>query len=440
MAREFEQHQFFDAGNWQNVFYSAQIILEYYLADVLMKSDMSRVQWSSDAYAFRRRFELADSENGGNYETLGPSSLKLPFVNYWYENGKFWEPDDRPFSVNSQQMLKGDWDVGMPARLYAIAVKTPIIGTVYYSTDVDARLAYERLLWERQPKGPIQLSTTVKWKGVELGIPVFITFESVNFNPKFNETDWLKTQRMYPMQFVLTLRTYAIYYPHQKPIEGVNLSPTRPMPPYSTGARNSTGILGDDNIYLTESVLLNFATLKQWGISSLTPDEKETEEGIIQDMGKLALPLDTLATDLIDGAGNQVQFQSEPINGAVVDIVGGYFTAATDVFVNECAVDPTTITPTSFTINWVIRKPELQYLQDVTIYVPGQAPIQITDARIKDQVITGVYPNSEYHVIVLFHSTNGSAKDFHLLVNTANDPINPVPLKVRRGKLKGMTF
>ena len=438
MAREFEQHQFFDAGNWQNVFYSAQIILEYYLADVLLRSDLSRVQWSSDAYAFRRRFELADSENGGDYETLGPSSLKLPFANYWYENGKFWEPDDRPFSVNSQQMLKGEWGVGMPARLYAVAVKTPIIGTVYYSTDIDARLAYERLLWERQPKGPIQLSTTVKWKGVELGIPVFLTIESVNFNPKFNETDWLKSQRMYPLQFVFTLRTYAIYYPQQEPMAGVTLPATRPMPPYSTGARNSTGIPGDDNIYLTESVLLNFASLKQWGVALTT--EEEVAEGIIPDMGKIELPLDTSATDLVDDAGNSIQFQAETVNGAVVDIVGGYFTAATDVFVNECSVDPATITPTSFTVSWVIRPPELQYLQDVTIYVPGQVPIQITDPRVKNQVITGVYPNSEYHVIVLFHSTNGSAKDFHLAVTTANDPTNPTPLKVRRGKLRGMSW
>lgn len=426
MAREFTQTQFFDTQNWQNVYYSAQIPLEYYLADVLMKADLTRVQWSSDAYAFRRRFELADAQNGGDYSTLQPSSLNLPFVNYWYENGKFWEPDDRPFSVNSQQILKGQWQEGMPARLYAIAVKTPMIGTAYYSTDVDARMAYERLLWERQPKGPIQLSSAVKWKGVDLQIPVFLTFESVNFNPKFNETDWLKQQRMFPLQFNITLRTYAIYYPHQ--VNG--LSADRPMPPYSTGSRGEGAHHNDDNVYITESVLLNFAARKQWGSLS--------DEGIV-DMSVVDVnPLPT-DQDAADGE-TDVQYSSQEVNDAVVDIAAGYFTAATDVYVNECAVDPTTITQTSFAVHWVVRKSELQYLRDVTIYVPGQAPIVITDVHTKKQEITGLYPNSEYGVIVLFHSTNGSAKDFHLVVTTADDPANPTPLKRKRGKLKGMEF
>lgn len=430
MAREFEQSRFFDVSQWQNVYYAAQIQLEYYLADVLMRSDLSRVQWSSDAYAFRRRFELADSTNGGNLEAIQPSSLNLPFVNYWYENGKFWEPDDRPFAVNSQQILKGEWHEGMPARLYAIAVKTPIVGTVYYSSDTDARLAYERLLWERQPKGPIQLSTSVKWKGVDLGIPVFLTIESVNFNPKFTEIDWLKTQRMFPMQFVVTLRTYTVYYPQQTSL--ANLSPNRPMPPYSTGTRGD-GAGGDDQVYITESVLLNFASKKQWG--TLGDSEGVVDMSTIED---ITPPGPT--TDLEDDAGNPVQYESQTINDATVDIATGYFTAATDVYINECVVDPATITQTGFTINWVIRKAELQYLSDVTIYIPGQSPIKITDERIKQQAITGVYPNSEYHVIVLFHSTNGSAKDFHLTVTTANDPANPTPLKKRRGQLKGMSW
>lgn len=428
MAREFEQQRFFSTDQWQNVFYAAQIPLEYYLADILTLADLSRVQWSSDAYAFRRRFELADATNGGAFDDIQPSSLNLPFVNYWYENGKFWEPDDRPFAVNSQQILKGQWEEGMPARLYAIAVKTPIIGTVYYSTDIDARIAYERLLWERQPKGPIQLSTSIKWKGVDLAIPVFITFESVNFNPKFNETDWLKAQRMFPMQFVMSLRTYAIYYPQQTPI--VTLHPDRPMPPYSTGTRGE-GPGGDDSVYITESVLLNFAAKKQWG--TLDDSEGIIDMSIVEDTTPPGA-----ATDLTDSAGNPIQYESQTINNAVVDIATGYFTASTDVFVNECSI--ITIGQNTFTVKWVVRHAELQYLSDVTIYVPGQVPIKITDQRIRQQVISGLYPNSEYHVIVLFHSTNGSAKDFHLTATTANDPANPVPLKKRRGKLKGMEF
>jgi hypothetical protein len=429
VAQEIEQKGFFNPESWTNVYYAAQIPLEYYLADVLLKSDLTRVQWSSDAYAFRRRFELADATNGGDYTSIGPSSLDLPFVNYWYENGKFWEPDDRPFSVNSQQILKGQWFPGMPARLYAIAVKTPMVGTVYYSTDQDARMAYERLLWERQPKGPIQLSTSVKWKGVDLQIPVFITIESVNFNPKFTEVDWLKTQRMFPMQFSLTLRTYAIYYPIQN--SSANLSPDRPMPPYSTGTR-SEGPEGNDQVYITESVLLNFASKKQWG------DLDDSEGFVVINTVQNSEP--GSSTDLVDSNGNKIQYETQTINNAVVDIATGYFSASTDVYINECSIDPNSITIDSFTVSWNIRKTELANLADVTIYIPGQSSIRITDPKIQSQVISGLYPHSEYGIIVLFHSYNGNAKDFHLTAITADDPANPSPLKNRRGRLKGMSW
>ena len=114
MAREFTQASFFDHSTYANVYHAAKIPLEYFLADVLVRADMTRVQWSSDAYAFRRRFELADAQNGGDVASLQASNLNLPFVNYWYENGTFWQPDDRPFAVNSQQMLRGQWQKACP--------------------------------------------------------------------------------------------------------------------------------------------------------------------------------------------------------------------------------------------------------------------------------------------------------------------------------------
>jgi hypothetical protein len=202
------------------------------------------------------------------------------------------------------------------------------------------------------------------------------------------------------------------------------------MPPYGVGTR---GERSDDEIYITESVLLNFCAKKQWG--SLYDNEGVVDMSIVEDNTPPGA-----TTDLEDDAGNPIQYESQTINEGIVDIATGYFTAATDVYVNECSVDPASITQTGFTIGWLVRKAELQYLQDVTIYVPGQVPIKITDQRVKQQVITGVYPNSQYNVIVLFHSTNGSARDFHLSVTTANDPANPSIFKRRRGKLRGMEW
>lgn len=429
MAREFTQSTFFDHSTYSNVFYAAQIPLEYYLADVLMRTDLTRIQWSSDAYAFRRRFELSDSQNGGDFGAIQPSSLNLPFVNYWYENGVFWEPDDRPFSINSQQILRGQWEEGLPSRLYAIAVKTPMIATAYYSTDQDARLAYELLMWERQPKGPIQLSSSVTWKDTDIQIPVFVTIESVNFNPKFTEVDWLKTQRIFPMQIRMILRTYILYYPYQTPLVDTLPNP-RAMPPYAVGARG--GVDRDDQIYITEQVLLNFAALKQWGTLVNEPFTVRGTEP--EDLSQ-----QTDAIDIVDGE-DTVQYSTDSINDTTVDIITGYFSGSGGITINACEIDPDTITTTSCTLSWNVPITDLPNLIDVTILVPGQVPIRITDPNITSQVITGLYANSQYDITVLFHTASGIIQDFHLSVTTANDPNNSVPLSRKKGRLKGMEW
>jgi hypothetical protein len=234
---------------------------------------------------------------------------------------------------------------------------------------------------------------------------------------------------MFPIQIKMVVRTYVLAYPHQKPL--VDLSDTRPQPPYNTG-RLDYG--SDDKIYITEQVLLNFAAVKQWG----TLNDGEDISGMVGtnpgDYYTQNASLDE--KDGVDGA----LYTSKSINDTVLDIVTGYFSSTEEVYVNACEVDPKSITQTSFKLSWAIRKSELKYLQDVTIKVPGQPEIIITDERIKNQVISGLYPNSEYDVLVLFHSTNGGVRDFHLHVTTANDPNNPTPLKRRRGKLKGMEW
>jgi len=302
--------------------------------------------------------------------------------------------------------------------------------TVYYSTDKDARLAYELLMWERQPKGPVQLTSSVTWKGADVQIPVFVTIDDVNFNPKFNETDWLKSQRMFPLQLQMTVRTYIIYFPRQTSLVPEINSLIRKMPPYATGAREEEG---DGTAYITEQVVLNFAAMKQWG--SLDSGEAFTVSGTqSEDYTQQAVDIDS-----IDGS-DTYQYTTDSINDTTIDIVTGYFTPTTDLQINALQVDPETITTTSFLLTWDINPADLENFKDITIMVPGQVPIRITDPTITSYLVTGVYPDSTYDVTALFHSLSGGVRDLHISVTTASDPANPVPHKNRRGKLRGMTW
>jgi hypothetical protein len=411
MAREFAQSKFFDHSRYTNVYYASQIPLEYFIANVLLRGDLSRVVFTSDDMIFRRRFQTADAQNGGNINDITPSSLNFPFAGYWY-NG-FWTPDDRIYSVQPMQMIRGTWEAGLPDYLRAMAVKNTFDVTALYARDDDARLAYEALLWEKIPKGPVQFSTRIKWKDVDLLMPTFFTIEDITFNDQYKEGDWLKQQRIIPFKFSITCRTYSIYMPAQLDVEGWQ----RDRAPYSTGAINTETV----PISITEEVILQFAASKGWG--TLT-EEFATEYD--------AFPVD----DPDDPDEEDTPYE------LIQEVTDGYFAGGKRLDILSFEVDPASITDTSCTITWEINPDDIIDFQSLKILIPGQDPIFIDDPAITSYTIDRVFPSSEYHIVGLFASKFDTITDFHITCTTLEDPNNPVgtPLVKRRGRLKGMTW
>jgi hypothetical protein len=427
MAREFIQSTFFDHSVHSNSYYAAQFVIEQFLADVLMRSDASRIVWASEPYMFRRRFELSDSQ-GGEFGTIKPTSLNFPFANYWYDSG-FWVPDDRPFAVQTKQILFGLWDETLPAYMRSIPVKTSFSINALYNRDDDARLAYELLMWEYLPRGPIQLATKLRWRDVDVPIPVYITIEDIAFNPQYNETDWLKTHRIVPLKFKITARTYMVGYPKQSKLSFDAIdAPQQPSadsselisPPFNRAIAQ----LDDNNIYITEQVILEFAAAKQWvDVDVLSVFEEE-------DVPEIAT----------DSSPNPIDDYVAEVKDVTMDIVTGYFSAAEDIIINTCFAD--IIGMTSFRLNWVIRTEDLQNISYIKIVVPGQSPVIIEDKSITSYVIAGLQPSSEYGVVLLLYGEGDTIRDFHLTVTTLDDPNNPVgaPLRKRLGRLRGMEW
>jgi len=425
MAQEFTQSFFFDQSTYSDTYNAAKIPLEYFLAETLLRGDLSRIAWTSTDMAFRRRMELNDTENGVNFTSeYKPTSLGFPFLSYWYTPGEFWEPDDRPASQSAAMMTRGLWEQGLPTYMRAMAVKTTFEATAYYDSDQDARVAYNKLLWETNPKGPIQFASSVSWRNVEVAVPSFFTIETPSFNPEYKEGDWLKKQRIFPVAMKITLRTYAIHYPHQLSLK------TGKYPEIATyGTGIATDV--DHQLSITERVLLAFAEEKAWIDSATT--------GNADPITDLSGAPETLADALIP---------SQPItdssgNVLLGDIAQAYFEATRDITINEVLIDPASITPTSFTINWVIRQADISFVSKITIAVPGRDPIVITDMATTSYTVTDLYNYSDYGVVIMFYSANGSIKDVHLSVKTLPEPGNAQVTKPRRrrlGLLKGQTL
>lgn len=414
MAREFTQKKFFNHNPFTNTYYASLLPLEYYVANVMMRGDLSRIVWSSDDMAFARRFLTVGSDNGADTTKIKPANLELPFANYWYDGG--WTPDDRIHATQPSQMINGTWQEGLPAYLRAMAVKGEFSFTAFYSRDDDARLAYDLLLWEHNPKGPAQFATHLQWEGIELAIPTFFTVSEPQFNPDFQESEWLKAQRIFPIKFNITIRSYSIHMTGQETFDGT----PRPFSTWNTGLPNKGG-----NVYITEESILNFAAAKGWGDLSDPPPAPG------QDLDK-ADPFTEVEQETLIADPRQI----------TSDLVTGYFQAPGDIEINYCRVKEGSVTQNAFELEWQIRPADRELFDYIKILVPGQAPAWIGDVSQTSYIMAGLYPNSDYHVIVLFYAKSGIVSDVMLNVQTLGDPDDPIkrPLRRKMGQLRGMEW
>jgi len=366
-----------------------------------------------------------DTNNGVNFKTIQASALGFPFITYWYENGKFWELDDRPNVQNTSQMVRGLWQAGLPTAMKAMAVKTTFDITIFYDSDQDARIGFEKLLWEYNPKGPIQFTSSVTWKNTDISIPTFFTIESFQYNPEYKEGDWLKKQRILPINLKITLRTYILYYPYQVDLL-TNQIPETSV--WNTGAKSDA----DNAVYITERVLLAFAESKAWTDASTTggADGPTDLSGNPEEINGDIIP----SQPVLDSTGTT----------ELQDVIQGYFEASTDIMLDLAVVPSDTITESGFLLKWEVSQESLPNLAQVKILIQGRDPIIIDDPSIKEVWITGLYPNSQYSVVMLFYSIGGRITDFHLTVTTLAVPgqheTPDLPQRRRLGPLKGTTW
>lgn len=200
--------QYYVHRSYVNVYYYLYEALENWIASNIFRNDKTRVFLASNDYAFRRRFELTDMSI--DYSKLEFSSLNFPFANYWPQNSG-WKPDTRP-AANQAYMIYGGMYLGDTKFRVAPGIIT-IPVTFYFDREDDARLAYENLYFYTYNEH--YFSTVASISNTTVGIPMNISFNNLQFNPSFKETDWLKKNRIFIITVNLDLRSFIIKPPEQ---------------------------------------------------------------------------------------------------------------------------------------------------------------------------------------------------------------------------------
>jgi len=89
--------------------------------------------------------------------------------------------------------------------------------TAFFTSDKDAQLANEILLWIQQPAPKQFTYSGIRYLGYTIPIPVTFTIKDITFNPTYKEKDWLEKNKIIPIKFVVDIKSTLLAQNPQTP-------------------------------------------------------------------------------------------------------------------------------------------------------------------------------------------------------------------------------
>jgi len=192
---------FYDQSKFPNSLYLIMMELEKYLANQIFRGDLTRVIYASEEYAFRQRLNLL-SKNGN----ASIKELDLPFMSYYLT--KNWDIDKRMGFPSPTAAIIGITEeslAGMPVKWMNVTMNFSFVAM--FPTMASAQLAYETLLWINKPTPKQGIIEGLEYRGVELSFPIYLNIVNLDFNPSSLERQWLNSNKVYPVRFVMEVNS-----------------------------------------------------------------------------------------------------------------------------------------------------------------------------------------------------------------------------------------
>ncbi len=402
---------------------SQKIAIEYFLSQVVFKGDLKRIIYSQDNMAFRKRVELVDTSE--KEENISLTSLDLPFGCYYRTKG--YEPTDRVGGYQSTTAITGFYDEETDSWLRWQSVTSEYEATLFFSRQDDLRVASQLLFWEKNPESPITLATVIQYRKHNFYLPVFITIKDIDEATQYKESDSLKQNRIFPIKIKMSIRSALLLMDSSQ--ELLELKQSLPL-------KFQYGPQWDENeiSYAVERVTLTWACEK-FNLSYKAPEVAAPEASTVVTGVKSI----TACIPSRDGEESTLCPNAE-----TMDIMRGYFTDSTMATLNYLRQNVAKSTTTSVWLDFQVKNADRQYFNKITIYVPGQDAVVVTDCKQKSVELTGLSPDSTYTLNIVVEATSGETSTVSLTVSTASDPNNEAPVEGKRFRkgnaLVGQTF
>ena len=407
--------------------------MEFLLSNLLFKGDLKRVLYSKEDIAFRRRVETVGGGDVAAGEQGSLMSLDLPFA--IYSQSSTIEEDDRGSTQNAYQIVKGLIDPFSGIITKAAAVKVGYEATVFFARLADVNVASQLLYWEMTPKAPLYFIAEHEICGQRLDIPVFISIDSIDSNPNYQEKEWLQKSKIFPIKVSLTIRTYQTLI---EDIDGHIKFPLRFSGMYGYNDEEvvftqKTSLIWADSKWsqhahfaldydnkphlIKEAEIVNTDAAKQ--IEKTVKGKKIKEDAVVATEDGDMLYCDT--SHLEKRLLNEGKAVRESTDTIIKDVVEGYFNEDRDCQLLEFHQGATT--ERSFVIEWKVKPEDEPNFRSIAIYIPGVIEKEITDVNVRSLEVGGVFPGSEYLATLVVYSNYDSKLTYNLKLKTAGEPI-----------------
>lgn len=208
---ELQEFRYYNLNKFSNTQYLVMAELKKYFANNVFRGNLDRVIYASSDYMFRQRLNLLSKNNASSIE-----ALDVPFMSYYRQDN--WKLDTRPANLNGFNALWGrPDDIIGGQRLRYMPMEQTFECIAVFGNDVDAQLAYESLLFIQYPTEKMIISEGLEYKGYKVPIYVGVSVKDIQFNQGYNETKWLKENRIIPIRFSVTARSVVLSQAPQGP-------------------------------------------------------------------------------------------------------------------------------------------------------------------------------------------------------------------------------
>ena len=440
-GQELKIHGYYDSlkdKNFVDTNFMCKLGMEFLLSSLCFKGDLGKVVYSKEDIAFRKRIEQLGNGNLKNGKDYDYINLDLPFA--IYSQSSSLEEDDRGSTQNAYQIVKGLIDPFSGIITKAAAVKVSYEATAYFARRADLNIASQLIYWEKTPSAPLYFVVEHEICGQPLDIPVFITVDSIDSNPEYQEKDWLQKSKIFPLKIGFTIRTYQTLI---EDVDGYIKLPLR-----------FSGMYGynDEEVVFTQKTSLVWADAKWTPHEHFAVDEdskikliKDAE--IVNDDAKKVVKKMTAKKPSIkkddgevlavedgdmlyrDNSGltkrllNEGKAVRESTDNIVKDVVEGYFNEDRDCQLIEFHQNDELTTENSITIDFKIKPEDEGNFNGITIYIPGVAEKRIEDPNCHSVRIDGVFPGSEYKANLIVYSVYDTKLTYNLDLHTKGEKV-----------------